>query len=303
MSNTALFEGFERRRVDCGGVEINLVQGGRGPALVLLHGYPQTHVMWHKVAPALARNFTVVAPDLRGHGDSGKPQSTSDHSAHCRRAMANDIATVMQALGHKRFSAAGHDRGARVVHRLARDHADRVERIAVLDIVPTEVMFANVDKTFGERWYHWFFLIQPHDFPERIIASNTDFYVRAKLGRHGVDPAIFHDDAVAEYLRCMRNPETIHATCEDYRAAASIDLEHDKADSGRKLACPVLVLWGDKGATGRTFNVLNIWRQYADNVRGAALPSGHFMPEEVPDAVAEHFLAFFGGEDSKRGAL
>jgi haloacetate dehalogenase len=290
-----LFPDFEPRRIRTSGTEINLLVGGSGPALLLLHGYPQTHAMWHRVAQRLAAHFTLVCADLRGYGDSGKPLSDPDHRTYSKRAMAQDQVEVMQALGFTRFAVAGHDRGGRVAYRMARDHPERIERMAVLDISPTAIMYGKTDQAFATAYYHWFFLIQAYDLPERLIGADPDYYLRKKIAGWGsAGLAIFHPAARAEYERCFRDPATIHATCEDYRAAASIDLEHDAADAGRKLECPLLVLWGEKGVVHRLFDPIADWQQVASDVRGKALPSGHYLAEEVPDETCAEFLAFFG---------
>ena len=289
-----LFPGFSQRRIATSGTEIHLVVGGSGPPLLLLHGYPQSHAMWHKVAPRLAEHFTVVCSDLRGYGDSGKPASEPDHGPYSKRAMAQDQVELMQALGFKRFALAGHDRGGRVAHRMARDHPERIERLAVLDISPTAIMYGRTDKDFATAYYHWFFLIQPYDLPERLIGADSVYYLRKKVGGWGsAGLSIFDPRALAEYERCFGDPATIHATCEDYRAAATIDLEHDAADEGRKMECPLLVLWGEKGVVHRFFDPIADWKSVASDVRGKALPSGHYLAEEAPDETATELLAFF----------
>ena len=287
-----MVEGFTTRDVAAQGARIHLRLAGSGPPLLLLHGYPQTHVMWHKVAPALARHFTVVLPDLRGYGDSAKPPGGDDHAGYAKRAMAQDQVEVMEALGFRRFAVAGHDRGARVTHRLCLDHPERVERAALLDICPTATMYAATDQAFATAYYHWFFLIQKADFPERMIGADPGFYLDRLFGSLSAADGTFAPDAVAEYKRCFARPETIHATCEDYRAAASIDLEHDKADAARKVACPLLVLWGARGVVGRMFDPLACWREKAENVSGEALDCGHFLPEERPRETTEALLRF-----------
>ena len=277
-----MFEGFTHQQITTSGTTINLVRGGNGPPLLLLHGYPETHVMWHKLAPRLAEDFTVVVQDLRGYGDSGKPPGDPQHLNYSKRVMAQDQVEVMQALGFETFSVVGHDRGARVSHRLALDHPQRVRKLAVLDIIPTHKMFRIVNKEMATATYHWFFLIQPYDFPERIIGTAPEAYWRTWFGRSA--PA-HTPEALAEYLRCLCDPATIHATCEDYRAGASIDLVYDEADlsAGKKVTCPLLALWSAKGYVGRTQDVLQVWREYATQVRGQSLPCGHFLPEEIPD--------------------
>lgn len=287
-----MFEGFEPRQIRTSGTTINLVQGGNGPPLLLLHGYPQTHVMWHKIAPRLAQDFTVVAADLRGYGDSGKPHGDPEHQQYSKRAMAQDQAEVMQQLGFDAFFLVGHDRGARVSHRLAKDHPQRVRKVAVLDIIPTHRMFQIVNKAMATNTYHWFFLIQPYDFPERLIGASADYFMRSRFERGQNAATIFPAEAVAEYVRCFCDPAAIHATCEDYRAGASIDLVHDAADLDHKVSCPLLALWSTTGYVGRTQDVLQVWREYATDVRGHGLPCGHFLAEELPDETYAALKAF-----------
>lgn len=290
-----LFPGFTTHDVATSSAAIRCEKGGDGPPLLLLHGYPQTHAMWHKVAPALAQSYTVVCADLRGYGDSGKPASDATHAAYSKRAMAQDMVEVMRHFGFPRFRLAGHDRGGRVAHRLCVDHPDAVERVAVLDISPTRLMYGQTDRAFATAYYHWFFLIQPFDLPEKMIGADPLYYLRRKTGGWGSAAGIFDPRAFAEYERCFAQPETIHATCEDYRAAASIDLEHDDADvaAGRKVACPLLVLWGDKGVVHRHFTPVADWRTVAVDVRGRALPSGHYLAEEAPEETLAELRSFF----------
>lgn len=290
-----MFAGFSGRRVETRGASINLVHGGEGPPVLLLHGYPQTHVMWHGVASWLAQSYTVVAPDLRGYGDSSKPPGGEDHAGYSKRALAEDQVEVMRALGFDRFAVVGHDRGARVGHRMALDHPDRVLKLAALDIVPTREVFRTVDKELALSYYHWFFLSQPYDLPERLIGADPTYYLRKKLGQWGTGLEAFAPEAVAEYERCFSDPETIHASCEDYRAAASIDLVHDEADAGRRVECPVLLLWGGRGALARLYDVPQAWSGYARHVTGRALDTGHFVAEERPDETAGELLAFLSG--------
>jgi len=289
---SGLFRGFETRRIRTSGATINVLRGGSGPPLLLIHGYPQTHVEWHTVAPRLAERFTVVMTDLRGYGDSSKPPDGENHANYSKRAMALDQIEVMRTLGFPRFAVVGHDRGARVAWRMAVEHPDAISRAAVLDIVP--LPYSMVTREFATQYFHWFFLIQPAPFPETLIGNNAEFYLRSRflrpaagLGSGGVAP-----EAFAEYLRCFRDPATIHATCEDYRAGATIDITHSDETRDRKVACPLLVLWGERGVVGRLYDPMKIWREHATDVRGKALPAGHFLPEEVPDETLAELLAF-----------
>ncbi len=278
-----MFEGFERRQIEVGGTTINLVKGGDGPPLLLLHGYPQTHTIWHKIAPRLAEEFTVVAADLRGYGDSGKPHGDAEHLAYSKRSMAQDQVEVMEQLGFDSFFLVGHDRGARVSHRLTKDHPQRVRKLALLDIIPTHRMFQVVNKEMATNTYHWFFLIQPYDFPERVIGADPDYFIRSRFQRVNNAATVFPPEAIEEYVRCFSDPAAIHGACEDYRAGASIDLVHDEADLEQKVACPLLVLWSATGYMGRTQDVLQVWRDYATDVRGHSLSCGHYLAEELPE--------------------
>jgi haloacetate dehalogenase len=288
-----MFEGFTRHRIETSELTtINLVTAGTGEGLLLLHGCPETLVMWHKIAPALADGFAVVACDLRGYGDSSKPDGGSDHAAYSFRAMAQDQVEVMSALGHDRFVVAGHDRGARVVHRMALDHPGAVRKAAVLDILPTLTLYEETDAQFATAYWEWFFLIQGRDLPETLIAAAPETFLRYELGAL-VDRGVITAEAWNEYLRCIGDPTAIRAMCEDYRAGASIDLEHDRRDLDRRVACPLLVLWGLENPIWQRFDMLNVWRQRAVAVTGEALPCGHYLPEEAPDATYSRLHQFF----------
>jgi len=285
-----VFEGFDLSFVDTGEATLRVRRGGSGPPLLLLHGHPQTHVMWHRVAPRLARDFTVVAMDLRGYGDSSKPPTTADHEPYSKRAMARDAVAVMAHFGFSRFDVAGHDRGGRVAYRLALDRPDCVRKLATLDILPTSEHFRRADMKFGLGYWHWFFLAQPYPLPETLIGANPDFFFSGRPNRGDVHAP----EAVEDYLRCYRDPATIHAACEDYRAGATYDFALDEADRGkRKIAAPLLVLWAGRGALPAWYDVLAVWRDWADDVRGHAIDSGHFIPEEAPDATYDALHAFF----------
>jgi haloacetate dehalogenase len=287
-----ILSGFSAHTITVGDVAINTAQAGSGPPLLLLHGYPQSHTMWHAVAPRLAEHFTVVAPDLRGYGDSSKPAGDERHEMYSKRTMAADMVGVMSALGFERFFVAGHDRGARVGHRMALDHSDRVLRLAVIDIVPTHHLFATADQAFGNAYYHWFFLSQAPPMPERLIGGSAMFFLNTTLDRWSATDDAITPQARAEYERCF-DEATIHASCEDYRAAATIDLEHDEEALDVKVACPVLALWGEFGRMGRLYDVMETWEERAADVRGAMLPCGHFVPEEAPDGTVRELLEFF----------
>ena len=286
-------DSFSSLRVDGDGVKIHLRHKGEGPPLLLIHGYPQTGYMWHKIADQLAASHHVIIPDIRGYGRSDKPPTDAAHSPYAKRAMAKDMMAVMAHFGYARFDVAGHDRGGRVAHRLARDYPDAVKRLAVLDIAPTAAMYAAADMDFGRAYYHWFFLIQPAPLPETLIGNNVEFFLRQKLAQWGRTNDAITEAAFAEYLACFSKPETIHASCEDYRAAASIDLDHDRADADKKLAMPVLALWGERGFVGQTYDVITEWQKVAEDVRGHGVPGGHFLAEESPAETLEALAAFF----------
>ena len=269
--------------------------GGNGPPLLLLHGHPQTHAMWHRVAPALARHFTVVMMDLRGYGDSPRPVSNAQHGAYSKREMALDALAVMQHYGFERFSVLAHDRGARVAHRLALDHPAAVDRLMLLDIAPTLDMYQNTTQAFATAYWHWFFLIQPPPLPEALIESDPVRYVRSVMGKRHAGLAAFASDALAEYERCIQIAGSAHAICEDYRASSTIDLEHDEADiaAGRKLTQPTKILWGEHGVVGQCFDVLALWRARAVRVMGNSVPCGHYIAEEAPELLISDALNFF----------
>ena len=291
-----MFEGFGRAQIDTSGARINLRHGGSGPPLLLLHGNPLTHVMWHKIAPRLADEFTVVATDLRGYGDSSKPPGGDDHAGYSFRAMAADQVEVMRQLGFERWLVCGHDRGGRVAHRMALDHPQRVAKVAFLDIVPTHHALSHITKQWAVDAYHWFFMAQPYDYPERmLIAYGLERYIRRKLDKKGVGMSGFTEGALAEYIRCC-TPENIHAVCEDYRAAVSIDLTHDEADLQHKLDIPVLVLWGERSHVNRSYQPIEAWQERAIDVRGRMLPCGHYPAEQAPDETCAELVAFFKDE-------
>lgn len=275
-------------------VTIHAVVGGDGPPLLLLHGHPQTHAIWHKVAPALAQRFTVVACDLRGYGDSSKPAGTADHGNYSKRTMARDALRVMQSLGFERFRVLAHDRGARVAHRLGMDHPDAVERMVLLDIAPTLAMYEQTTEAFARAYWHWFFLIQPAPLPERLIEADPSRYIRDLMGGRSAGLSPFDPRALREYERCAALPGAAHGVCEDYRAAAGIDLEHDRADreAGKRLTMPLLVLWGEQGVIQRCFQPLQEWQRVASAVDGGPLPCGHYIAEEAPDVLLARALPF-----------
>jgi haloacetate dehalogenase len=293
-----MFDNFKKRKIRSRDAVINLVHGGSGPPVLLLHGYPETHVMWHKVAPALARDYTVVCADLRGYGDSSKPKGLPDHSNYSKRAMANDMVEVMATLGHKHFHVVGHDRGARVAHRMARDHGNRVRSLTVLDISPTLKMYQSTTMQFARAYYHWFFLIQPAPLPEKMLASVGVRYILGRIGRGRRGLKAFDKNALIQYIKAFQDPRCIHATCEDYRASATIDLVHDRADLKRKLRMPVLALWGRQGVIEALFDPLADWREVARDVRGRALACGHFLPEEKPQEVLRELRRFLAQVES-----
>jgi haloacetate dehalogenase len=293
----SLFPGFTQKRIRTSGATINLVMGGSGSPVLLLHGYPQTHAMWHKVAPQLARDYTVICADLRGYGDSSKPRGVPGHANYSKRAMARDMAEVMAELGYLGFHVVGHDRGGRVAHRLARDYPKRVRSLTVLDISPTLKMYQSTNRAFAKAYYHWFFLIQEAPLPEKLLQGHVPWYIVSRLGRGPSKLNHFDKRAVAEYVRAFEDPRTIHATCEDYRAAATIDLVHDKKDLKKKLRMPLLALWGRQGVIAALFDCLADWREVAGDVRGRALQCGHFIPEEKPKELLAELRRFLAQQE------
>jgi len=294
-TSALLYPNFESLRLKVGSVEIAGVRGGSGPPLLLLHGYPQSHLIWHKVAPALADHFTVIATDLRGYGSSSAPPGGPGHALYSKRAMAQDQVGLMAALGYEQFVLCAHDRGARVAHRLCMDHPASVSRLMLLDIAPTLAMYERTSMAFAVAYWHWFFLIQPEPFPETLINGEPDFFLSRLLSPRQAGPSPFAPDAVAAYAAAMREPARVHAMCEDYRASATVDLEHDRADreAGRRLAMPLRVLWGEHGVVARCFEPLDLWQELAEQASGKALPCGHYVPEEAPEALLEDMLDFF----------
>lgn len=289
-----MFSGFQKAQCHVNGVDIAYRIGGSGPGLLLLHGHPQTHIIWRKVAPVLAERFTVVAADLRGYGDSGKPPADPQHLTYAKRTLAQDNIELMRTLGFDTFDLLAHDRGARVAHRLAMDHPAAVRRMVLLDIAPTLAMYSQTDETFARAYWHWFFLIRPAPLPETLIDADPDLYLRSVMGTRSAGLAPFMDGAFEEYLRCLKLPGTARGICEDYRASATIDLEHDRADraANRMLTMPTLALWGADGIVGKCFDPLAEWKKVATDVQGKALPGGHYLPEEVPEALLDEVTAF-----------
>lgn len=290
-----MLDDFTPFDIERDGVRIHGRAGGQGAPLLLLHGHPQTHAIWHRVAPTLARQFTLVMPDLRGYGDSGRPPSDAEHRPYSKREMAQDVLAAMRHHGFERFGVLAHDRGARVAHRLAADHPGTVDRMLLLDIAPTLAMYERTDLAFASAYWHWFFLIQPSPLPEALIESDPVRYVRSTMGGRYAGLGPFAPEAMAEYERCIARPGSARGICEDYRASAGIDLAHDREDvaAGRRLEQPLRVLWGAHGVVGRCFDVLALWRERATQVSGAPLPCGHYIPEEAPEALAAEALRFF----------
>lgn len=289
-----LFPGFKSELIEVNGVKIMTRKGGSGQPLLLLHGHPQTHAIWHRVAQQLAESHTVVMTDLRGYGDSSKPQGSHDHLNYSKRVMALDQIEVMRHFGYAQFDVLAHDRGARVAHRLALDHPKAVKRLVLLDIAPTLAMYEKTSNQFARSYWHWFFLIQPAPLPERLIEADPAAYVRDVLGRRSAGLAPFDPRALAEYVRCLELPGTAHGLCEDYRASATIDLVHDQLDIDKKnfLQQALLVLWGEQGVVNQCFEPLKEWSKLAVNVKGHALPCGHYIPEEAPELLLNQVQSF-----------
>jgi len=291
-----MLKNFKLSQQDVNGVRINFRHGGNGPPLLLMHGFPQTHVIWHKLADRLAAHFTLVMPDLRGYGDSSKPRGEADHHNYSKRVMAQDMVALMQALDYASFDVCGHDRGGRVAHRLALDHAACVKKLMIIDISPTRTMFEATDQRFAQAYYHWFFLTQPYPLPETLIGNSAEFFINTTLGGWGSQgsTSFFAPEAMAEYQRCFCQPAMIHAGCEDYRAAATIDLVHDADHEHNKIACPLHVVWGEHGVVGKLFAPLRDWQEKAlTTVTGKALPAGHFIPDQAPDLLLDEMMQFF----------
>ena len=278
----AFFSGFKKHRIRTSGATINAVSTGSGEPVLLLHGYPQTMACWHEIAPELAKKYSVVCADLRGYGGSSKPKGLPDHSNYSKRAMALDMVELMSALGHEKFHLVGHDRGGRVAHRLARDHGKRVQTLTVLDISPTLKMFESTNLAFATAYYHWFQMLQPAPLPEKMLQGIVPFNILGRVGRSELDLSAFNKAAIREYVNAFKDPKAIHASCEDYRAAGTIDLVHDRRDLRKKIRMPVMALWGKRGVIHKMFNCLEDWREVAENVSGRAIDCGHFIPEEAP---------------------
>ena len=289
-----MFEGFTDASLDVDGITIRAIKGGQGPALLLLHGHPQTHAIWHKVAPTLAEHFTVIATDLRGYGDSGKPPGEADHANYSKRRMAQDQVALMRLHGHASFQVMGHDRGGRVAARMALDHPDVVTRLVTLDVAPTLAMYEKTSFAFARAYWHWFMLVRPAPFPETLIRADPDLYLKQTIGARSAGLKPFTPAAYAEYLRCLSDPDTAHGICEDYRASATIDLDHDRASlaASQSMRCPFMALWGAEGVIEACFDPLAEWRAYAPAVQGKALPCGHYIPEEAPGPLLECVLPF-----------
>ncbi|WP_031361945.1 alpha/beta fold hydrolase [Caballeronia sordidicola] len=292
-----MFDDFKDVSATVDGVRIKAIQGGNGPALLLLHGHPQTHAIWHKVVPELTKHFTIVAADLRGYGDSGKPEGLPDHSNYSKRRMAQDQVDLMRTLGHESFAVLAHDRGGRVAARMALDHPTVVNKLITLDVAPTLAMYEKTSFEFARAYWHWFFLVRPAPFPETLIRADADLYLKQTIGARSAGLKPFTPEAYAEYLRCLQQPDTAHGICEDYRASVTIDLEHDRDSlaTGQKITCDLLALWGAEGVIEKCFDPIAEWKKFSDNVSGHSLPCGHYIPEEAPELLLERVLPFLQG--------
>jgi len=292
-----MFDDFKDASATVDGVRIKAIQGGNGPALLLLHGHPQTHAIWHKVVPELTKHFTVVAADLRGYGDSGKPEGLPDHSNYSKRRMAQDQVDLMRKLGYESFAVLAHDRGGRVAARMALDHPAVVRKLITLDVAPTLAMYEQTSFEFARAYWHWFFLVRPAPFPETLIRADADLYLKQTIGARSAGLKPFTPEAYAEYLRCLQQPDTAHGICEDYRASVTIDLEHDRESlaKGQKITCDFLALWGAEGVIEKCFDPVAEWKHLSDNVSGHSLPCGHYIPEEAPELLLERVLPFLRG--------
>ena len=289
-----MFDGFKSGKIKSNKININYIIGGKGYPILMLHGYPQTHIMWRKVTPILSQDYTVVCADLRGYGDSDKPSSDAVHRNYSKKEMAKDQAELMELLGFKKYIVVGHDRGARVAHRMGLDYKDKISKMVLMDIVPTNHVFETTNMTLATRYYHWFFLIQKSPFPEKLIGKDPEFYLRSKLFMWGLNEQYMSEDVITEYLRCFSNPDTIRASCEDYRAGATIDMEDHNIDYHKKIECPLLILWGKKGTVEELYDPIEVWKKWAKNVRGFSLDCGHFIPEERPEETVDYIKNFIG---------
>jgi haloacetate dehalogenase len=297
LLETMMFDDFKDVSATVDGVRIKAIQGGNGPALLLLHGHPQTHAIWHKVVPELTKHFTIVAADLRGYGDSGKPEGLPDHSNYSKRRMAQDQVDLMRKLGYESFAVLAHDRGGRVAARMALDHPAVVKKLITLDVAPTLAMYEKTSFEFARAYWHWFFLVRPAPFPETLIRADADLYLKQTIGARSAGLKPFTPEAYAEYLRCLQQPDTAHGICEDYRASVTIDLEHDRESlaKGQKITCDFLALWGAEGVIEKCFDPVAEWKHLSDNVSGHSLPCGHYIPEEAPELLLERVLPFLRG--------
>ena len=287
-----MFEHFKDKNSNVNGINIHYKIGGQGYPLLLLHGYPQTHVMWRKIVPDLSKKYTVVCPDLRGYGDSAKPPSDSKHYNYSKKVMSQDQSELMKSLGFDKYIVIGHDRGARVAHRMGIDFSENIEKIILMDIVPTNHVFENTEQILATKYYHWFFLIQKHPFPEKMIGNDPEFYLRSKLTMWGINKDYMSEEIIKEYLRCFKSSETIRASCEDYRAGATIDIKHHNIDRHKKINCPLLILWGKQGTVEELYDPIEVWKRWASNVEGESIDCGHFLPEEKPRETYSKIIEF-----------